>query len=95
MKLIFKKSDLTTRVKPQNHAQSIIQTMPKTPIFSKMTKPIVSIALMQLYEQEKFKMDDPLHEYIPAFKKMSVLQDSLLTAAKNPIKVIDLLRHTS
>jgi len=63
-------------------------------IFS-MTKPIVSVALMQLYEQGKFKLEDPLYKYIPEFKEMNLLNGSILEPAKNPIKIIDLLRHTS
>lgn len=63
-------------------------------IFS-MTKPIVSVALMQLYEQGKFKLEDPLYLYIPEFKDPFVLVDSNLVPAKNPIRIIDLLRHTS
>eukprot|EP01084_Bolivina_argentea_P311745 539643_1 len=34
-----------------------------------MTKPIVSIALMQLYEKGKFKLTDPVKLYIPNFDK--------------------------
>lgn len=63
-------------------------------IFS-MTKPIVSVALMQLYEQRKFKLNDPLYQYIPEFKTAVVVEDSILVPAKNPIRIIDLLRHTS
>lgn len=63
-------------------------------IFS-MTKPIVSVALMQLYEQGKFQLNDPLHYYIPAFKEMNVHSDAGFVPAKNPIRIIDLLRHTS
>ncbi|MEM6722049.1 MAG: serine hydrolase domain-containing protein [Bacteroidota bacterium] len=63
-------------------------------IFS-MTKPIVSVALMQLHEQGKFKLNDPLHKYLPEFKNMQIYTDSMLIAAKNPIRIIDLLRHTS
>lgn len=63
-------------------------------IFS-MTKPIVSVALMQLYEQGKFKLEDPLHKYIPEFKESYVLEDTTLVVAQNPIKIIDLLKHTS
>jgi len=63
-------------------------------IFS-MTKPIVSVALMQLYEQGKFKLNDPLHAYLPEFKDMQIYTDSGLIPAKNPIRIIDLLRHTS
>jgi CubicO group peptidase (beta-lactamase class C family) len=63
-------------------------------IFS-MTKPIVSVALMQLYEEGKFKLDDPLHKYIPAFKHQKIYRDSILYPAENPILILDLLRHTS
>lgn len=63
-------------------------------IFS-MTKPIVSVALMQLYEQGKFKLEDPLYEYLPEFKEMFIYTDSGLVAAQHPIRIIDLLRHTS
>ena len=35
-------------------------------IFS-MTKPITGVALMQLYEQGKFELDDPLYQYIPDY----------------------------
>ncbi|MDB4293087.1 beta-lactamase family protein [Maribacter sp.] len=64
-------------------------------IFS-MTKPIVSVAIMQLYEKGKFKLEDPVYKYIPAFKHMKVHSEAEgLTLAKNPIKIIDLLRHTS
>lgn len=63
-------------------------------IFS-MTKPIVSVALMQLYEQGKFRLDDPLYKFIPEFKEMFIYADSVLVKAKNSIKILDLLRHTS
>jgi CubicO group peptidase (beta-lactamase class C family) len=32
-----------------------------------MTKPITGVALMTLYEQGKFKLDDPLSKYLPEF----------------------------
>ncbi|MBW8771583.1 MAG: beta-lactamase family protein, partial [Gemmatimonadetes bacterium] len=32
-----------------------------------MTKPITGVALMTLYEQGKFKLDDPLAKYLPEF----------------------------
>lgn len=63
-------------------------------IFS-MTKPIISVALLQLYEKGKFKLQDPLYKYIPEFKEMTIYSDSALIQAKNPIRIIDLLRHTS
>ena len=37
-----------------------------------MTKPIVSVALMMLYEEGKFLLDDPVHKYIPEFKTKGI-----------------------
>ena len=34
-----------------------------------MTKPIVSVALMMLYEEGRFSLKDPVSKFIPAFKK--------------------------
>ncbi|MEL7377555.1 MAG: serine hydrolase domain-containing protein [Bacteroidota bacterium] len=63
-------------------------------IFS-MTKPIVSVALMQLFENGHFKLEDPIHKYLPEFKDLTIYTDSALIPAQEPIQVIDLLRHTS
>jgi CubicO group peptidase (beta-lactamase class C family) len=40
-------------------------------IFS-MTKPITSVALMTLYEQGYFQLNDPLHRVIPEWRDMQV-----------------------
>jgi CubicO group peptidase (beta-lactamase class C family) len=63
-------------------------------IFS-MTKPIVSVALMQLYEQGKFKLDDPVAKYIPQLDSVFVYSDSTITLAKRPITIRQLLTHTA
>ena len=63
-------------------------------IFS-MTKPIVSVALMQMYEKGYFKLEDPLYRYLPEFKEMYIYSDTRLVKAQNPIRIIDLLTHTS
>ena len=60
-----------------------------------MTKPIVSVALMQLYDEGKFSLEDPLYKYLPMFETMYVQTGTEKELAKHPIKVIDLLRHTS
>ncbi|NND80662.1 MAG: beta-lactamase family protein [Maribacter sp.] len=61
-----------------------------------MTKPIVSVGLMMLYEEGKFQLNDPLHYYIPEFKEMSVYKGNKKSEpAENHIRVIDILRHTS
>lgn len=61
-----------------------------------MTKPIVSVGLMMLYEQGLFNLNDPVSDYIPAFKDMTVYsKEHGIQPAKNKMKIIDLLRHTS
>jgi CubicO group peptidase (beta-lactamase class C family) len=69
-------------------------------IFS-MTKPIVGVALMKLYERGKFQLDDPLSNYLPEYANVRVYagQDAngqpRLEAPKRPITVRDILRHTA
>ena len=40
-------------------------------IFS-MTKPVTGVALMKLYEEGKFQLDDPLSKYAPEFANLKV-----------------------
>ncbi|WP_373085207.1 serine hydrolase domain-containing protein [Sneathiella sp.] len=42
--------------------------------FYSMTKPITSVALMMLFEKGLFHLDDPVEDFIPAFKDMRVLR---------------------
>jgi len=65
-----------------------------------MTKPITSIAMMQLYEQGRFLLDDPVHKYIPAWKnlrvyKSGVYPDFLTTPATSIMTIRDLFTHMS
>ncbi len=67
-----------------------------------MTKAVTTVAVMQLYEQGKLGLDDPIFYYIPAFKEPRVLDtfneaDSSFTTvpAKKPITIRHLLTHTS
>ena len=67
-------------------------------IFS-MTKPIVSLGIMQLVEDGHILLMDPLAKYIPAFAdtKVGVERNGALELALpvRPITIQDLLRHTS
>jgi CubicO group peptidase (beta-lactamase class C family) len=70
-------------------------------IFS-MTKPVTGVALMQLWEQGKFGLDDPLANYLPAFGKVKVLAGGtgadgkpILRDPARPIIVRDIMRHTA
>jgi len=65
------------------------------------TKAITSTAVMMLWEEGKFRLDDPIFMYIPEFKDAQVL-DTLYedgtydtTPAKIPITIRHLLTHTS
>ncbi len=67
-----------------------------------MTKAVTTVAIMQLYEQGKLGLDDPVKNYIPAFSDSKVLdqfnpKDSSYTTvpAKSPITIRQLLTHTS
>ncbi len=68
-------------------------------IFS-MTKPIASVALMQLYERGMFQLTDPVHRYIPEWRALQVGEvqpDGSITKVKpnRPMNVRDVLMHTT
>jgi CubicO group peptidase (beta-lactamase class C family) len=69
-----------------------------------MTKPISSFVAMQLIEDGKFKLDDPVSKFIPSFANMKVGVEKKnedgsklleLVPLERPITVLDLMRHTS
>ena len=70
-----------------------------------MSKPITSVAVMMLYEEGRFTLNQPVSDFIPEFKNKKVLdppfpQDKTsppgaLVDAKRPITVRHLLTHTS
>jgi CubicO group peptidase (beta-lactamase class C family) len=78
--------------------------MKKDAIFriASQTKAITSVAIMQLVEDGKILLDDPIYKYIPDFRKPVVLDkfnpaDSTYTSvpAKKEITIRELLTHTS
>lgn len=60
-----------------------------------MTKPLTSVALMQLYEQGRFQLDDPIAAVLPAFAAMKVWTQEGLVPAERPITYRMLLTHTA
>ena len=60
-----------------------------------MTKPIVSVALMKLYEKGGFKLNDPVYKFIPEFKNLTIKKRKKERTIKNDIKIIDILRHSA
>jgi CubicO group peptidase (beta-lactamase class C family) len=78
------------------------KSMPADAMFRicSMTKPITSAAVMMLYEEGKFLLDDPVSKYLPEFKNAKVLVKPASGAtytipATKEITIRDLLRHTS
>jgi CubicO group peptidase (beta-lactamase class C family) len=65
-----------------------------------MTKPITSVAVMMLYEEGFFLLDDPISKYLLEFKSAKVLVKPVTgepysIPATKEITIRDLLRHTS
>jgi CubicO group peptidase (beta-lactamase class C family) len=65
-----------------------------------MTKPIASVALMQLYERGMFQLLDPVHRYIPEWRTLQVgeVQDDgsvKLVKPLRPMNMRDVLMHTT
>jgi len=65
-----------------------------------MTKPVTSLAVMMLYEEGHFLLDDPISAYLPEFKNPKMLVkrasgESYSIPAVREITIRDLLRHTS
>ncbi len=66
-----------------------------------MTKPITGTALMTLYEDGAFALDDPVSKYAPEFADMKVYEGEdasgnlILVDPKRPMTIRDLTRHTA
>ena len=60
------------------------------------SKPTTVVAALQLYERGKFLLDDPLYDFIPAFKDMRVrLANGETEAARSPITMRHLFTMTA
>ena len=61
-----------------------------------MTKPITSVGVMQLVEQGKVGLDDPIAKYLPKYESVRLLDSSVPSKTnKRPIRVRNLLNHTA
>jgi len=70
-----------------------------------MTKPITSVAVMMLYEEGHFMLNEPISKFIPEFRDMKVLDPpypkdrisppASYKKAKRPITIRHLLTHTA
>lgn len=82
----------------------VAQAVPVTPdalyrIYS-MTKPVVSVALMMLYEEGRLLLEDPVARWIPEFAEMEVwvggsADEPRTRPTATPLRVHHLLTHTS
>lgn len=78
------------------------QPMTRDTLFriASMTKPITALAVMQLVDDGKLSVDDPVEKHLPAFRSQWLIaersNDELkLIRPARPITVRDLLTHTS
>jgi CubicO group peptidase (beta-lactamase class C family) len=66
-----------------------------------MTKPVTGVALMTLYDQGKFKLDDPLAMYAPEFANLRVYAGNdaagkpIYEAPRSTVTIRDVMRHTA
>src|SRR5262245_61360208 len=58
-----------------------------------MTKPMVTVAALSLYEEGRLLLTDPVSKYIPALRDRTVGLER--TAARREMTIQDLMRHTS
>lgn len=66
-----------------------------------MTKPITGVALMRLYDQGKFQLDDPVAKYAPEFVNLRVYAGTdasgkpVYEAPRRDVTIRDFMRHTA
>ena len=65
-----------------------------------MSKPITSVAVMMLYEEGRFQLDDPVSKYIPEFKDLKVFAggssgNMQVVPSERDMTIRHLLTHTS
>src|SRR5690606_8556704 len=66
-----------------------------------MTKPVTSVALLMLYEEGKFQLDDPLADYLPEMANLKLYVGDAYDGSmilKDPARqptILDVFRHTA
>ncbi len=80
------------------------QPMAKDSIFRiySMTKPVTGVAMMILFEEGKWRLDDPVTRYVPEFKNLKVMvkadKDGKITEVedmKRPPTMREIMSHTA
>ncbi len=105
--LIYRKGAIAQHKKHGYSSLATKEQMELDEIFyiQSMTKPIVTVGIMMLYEEGYFELNDPIAKYFPAFKDMSVAnfvdvegseeKKMELTPADKPITIAHCLSHTA
>jgi CubicO group peptidase (beta-lactamase class C family) len=80
--------DLATRVPMSDRSMFRIYSM---------TKPITAVAAMILFEEGRFRLDDPVAKYLPEFNQVRVVSapGAAPRPPSRPLNIEDLLLHTS
>ena len=67
-----------------------------------MTKPLTGVAMMILFEQGKWRLDDPVTRYVPEFKNLRVMtgigpdgKTMVTEEAKRPPTMREIMSHTA
>jgi len=79
-----------------------ISEEPKRPVktdsifrIASMTKPVTGVAMMILYEEGKWKLDDPVSKHIPEFEGLKVKEGDNLVEQHSPMIMAQLMSHTA
>jgi CubicO group peptidase (beta-lactamase class C family) len=84
-------------------AYGFADTEKKTPMradsvlaIASMTKPLTGVAMMILYEQGKWSLDDPVAKFVPAFKDLKVMgSDGKLVPPNHAPTMRELMSHSA
>lgn len=60
-----------------------------------MTKPIIAVAMLLLYEEGKWELDDPVTKFIPEFAGLQVMQDGGLVPLDRPMTMRHLMASSA
>jgi CubicO group peptidase (beta-lactamase class C family) len=60
-----------------------------------MTKPITGVAMMILWEEGKWAMDDPVAKHIPEFESLKVKTETGLEPQHSPMTMAQLMSHSA
>lgn len=64
--------------------------------FASMTKPVTGVAMMMLFEQGKWSLDDPIEKFVPQLKNLKVMDETgHLVPQSRPATMRELMSHSA